>query len=147
MPAPTKAKANTTASLLCSYVVNNDTIAGYQIVTTYPAGTLAIGQPAQLMPTTSGGKGTLTYSLTRGTLPPGLTLDPVTGEIRGTPTGPPGAAFVEITVSDQYTGTGTAVVLAVDLETNSVPTLSEWGLAILALGIALAGMRLVRGGA
>ena len=30
---PTKAKASTTASLLCSYVVNNDTIAGYQIVT------------------------------------------------------------------------------------------------------------------
>lgn len=82
--------------------------------------------PAHL-PSTTGGKGPLTYSLTRGQLPPGLTLDPVTGEIRGTPTGPAGAAFVEITVSDQYTSTATAVVLAVGPDPASIPTLSELG--------------------
>ena len=41
----------------------------------------------------SGGSGNYTYSISAGSLPPGLTLDPKTGVISGTPTAPGASTF------------------------------------------------------
>jgi len=46
----------------------------------------AIGQPYQLAPVATGNVGTVTWSIASGTLPAGVTLDPATGVISGTPT-------------------------------------------------------------
>jgi hypothetical protein len=45
-----------------------------------------VGTPLTMPLVTTGGLGPMTYSITTGTLPPGLTLDPATGIISGTPT-------------------------------------------------------------
>ncbi|MGW3816935.1 calcium-binding protein [Streptomyces sp. NPDC005046] len=49
-----------------------------------PAGT--IGTPYSATIATSGGVGTPSFGVTSGALPPGLTLNPGTGQITGTPT-------------------------------------------------------------
>lgn len=77
----------------------NMTIAGRDFTITqaaYPCPSLSIttpsppqgrvGQAYSLTISASGGSGTLTYSLSSGTLPPGLSLDANTGVISGTPT-------------------------------------------------------------
>ena len=51
-----------------------------------PVGTGQVGTPYNSTPATSGGSGGYTYALTSGVLPNGLTLNPATGAITGTPT-------------------------------------------------------------
>jgi hypothetical protein len=48
----------------------------------------------------TGGSGALTFTVTAGELPDGLSLDAATGVIAGTPTGPVGAADFSVTVED-----------------------------------------------
>lgn len=57
--------------------------------------------------TASGGTGALTYSITAGQLPPGLALDPNTGEITGTPAASGTYSFT-ISVTDSATTPVTA---------------------------------------
>ena len=55
--------------------------------TTLPSGT--VGVPYSFTLEATGGDGTYTWALSGGpTLPDGLTLNPITGEISGTPTPP-----------------------------------------------------------
>jgi hypothetical protein len=64
-----------------------------------PAPNGRVGVAYQLSPTVSGAIGSVTWSVVSGSLPPGLTIDAVSGAISGTPT---------------LWGTPTAVVSAVD---------------------------------
>ena len=57
-------------------------------------------------PAASGGTGDLTWSVTDGTLPDGLSLDPSTGEITGTPT-TAGTSDFTLVATDGVGGTGT----------------------------------------
>jgi uncharacterized repeat protein (TIGR02543 family) len=77
-----------------------------------------------------GGATPLLYSITAGTLPTGLTFDPVTGNITGTPTAPT-TATLTVTVVDQKGATSsiTFVITVVDPaavnqsnQNNSAPT-------------------------
>lgn len=54
---------------------------------------------------TTGGTGTITYSLTAGTLPPGITLDSTTGAFGGTPTSA-GTYNFTLTATDAVGATG-----------------------------------------
>lgn len=66
--------------------------------TTSSAPPVTLGQIYSYTPTTSG-TGAITYAVTSGTLPTGLTLDPSTGAIAGTPTS--GTSFT-VTASTTY---------------------------------------------
>lgn len=110
----------------------------------YPNATVTIGQPLVLAPVTAGLTNP-TFAVLHGTLTAGLTLNPATGGISETPAGPAGLSDAVITVFENNAYDASLAVIDVR-DVNAIPTLSELGLAILALGIALAGTRLVRVG-
>lgn len=68
------------------------------VTTTLAAGVVNVPYNQTLR--TSGGSGALTFTVTTGALPDGLSLDTATGVISGTPTGPVGAADFTVTVED-----------------------------------------------
>ena len=71
-----------------------------------PDGIVGTGYPVQTLPAATGGKGPYTYAGTG--LPPGLTYNPVTREITGTPT--LGGTFnVAVTVTDANGNTANAI--------------------------------------
>lgn len=81
---------------------------------TLPDGSIAV--PYSQTVTTSGGTAGYTYTLTSGSLPPGLTLSP-TGDITGTPT-TPGSYGFNITSTDAYgCSTVTAYVINIGCPT------------------------------
>lgn len=61
-------------------------------------GTIGKVYQTQIIPAATGGSGVYTYAATG--LPAGLTFNPTTREINGTPTGPAGTATVQVTVTD-----------------------------------------------
>jgi len=70
-----------------------------------PNGQVGTSYPTQMLPPATGGTGPYTYIATG--LPPGLTYDPVTREIKGTPT--LGGTFnITVTVTDAAGATATA---------------------------------------
>ncbi|MFN7973128.1 MAG: Ig domain-containing protein [Acidobacteriota bacterium] len=90
-------------------VVDNTAVAFYicNIVlapATLPNGT--VGTPYAVTITASGGVAPYVFSITAGTLPPGLALSAV-GDILGTPT-TPGTYTFDVTATDPYGCTGTA---------------------------------------
>ena len=65
------------------------------------AQTPTVGTPMSFTPlSVSGGARPLTYYVSSGTLPPGLTLDASTGQVAGTPSGPYSTASVVFEVKD-----------------------------------------------
>jgi hypothetical protein len=66
----------------------------------------------------SGGTGPYTYIVLSGALPPGLTLDPGTGALSGTPTSG-GAYTFTVQASDQFANTGTRTY-TLNVGTNSL---------------------------
>lgn len=97
--------------------------------------------------TIAGGGGTppYTWSVTSGALPGGLTLDPATGALTGTPTAA-GTFNFTVTLTDNAAQTATrAFTLVVaaappPVPTQPVPALGPWTLALLALLTALGGV-------
>ena len=108
------------------------TVNANPISITYPPSTATIGKPFNLMPKISGTTGTPTYSVSGGQLPTGLYLNSATGAISGTPTGPTGVFTAQITVTNQNTSNTVSVAITVQAEPNSIPTLPEYGLMIMA---------------
>jgi hypothetical protein len=114
-------------------------ISGYPISLTYPPSTATIGRPFNLVPTTSGAKGKPTYRVSGEQLPAGLKLNPKTGAITGTATGPEGEYPVGITLTDQYTSTMATTLITVQASPPaSIPALSEWGMLLMASLMVLA---------
>ena len=116
------------------------TIAADPTIAAPLTGTGEVGVPYDSVPAASGGSGTYTWSVTDGTLPDGLSLDPTTGEVTGTPTtagpstfdlvatdalGQPGDESQTITIAadptitEEFTGTG-----EIGVPYDSVPTVS-----------------------
>ena len=71
--------------------------------------------------TASGGAGTLSYALSGGTLPAGLTFDTATGQISGTPTAILATTTFTVTVSDQAQPTAQTSAQTFALTVNAVP--------------------------
>ena len=84
-----------------------------------PAGEVSIGYSDQL--TASGGTGALTWSVSSGSLPPGLSLNSSTGLLSGTPTAAGSYAFT-VKVADTAGGSATQ---AVTLVIAAVPSLAN----------------------
>lgn len=99
------------------------------VVTALPAitnasATLAAGVEGTLYNasvTETGGAGTLTYSISSGTLPAGLNLNSSTGAITGTPTGPNGTANFTVQVKDASTVAPQTATKAFTLTVNLPP--------------------------
>lgn len=108
------------------------TVSGYPIGLSYPTLPIVIGSPVTLAPTVSGLKGPGVYAVIAGTLPAGLTLNPLTGVISGKPTGPAGTTELVIQVTDVYTSGSARVTLTV-VGPAPAPTLSLGGLALLVM--------------
>lgn len=72
---------------------------GLNLLNSLPNGTVGTSYPGSLATITTGGLTPYTWTLTKGTLPPGLQLTQSTGAITGTPT-TQGTSTFTITVSD-----------------------------------------------
>ena len=83
--------------------------------TSLPNGTIgqAYSRPVQA----TGGSGTLTWTISAGTLPRNLNLDPATGVISGTPTAP-GASSFTVRVADPF---GQSDTQALSITINTIP--------------------------
>src|SRR5690606_4260065 len=92
---------------------------------TLPAGVVDEAYSQTLAAT--GGTGAYTWSVTAGALPNGLTLDPVTGEINGTPT-ETGTFTFTVQVTDAAGATAEREFTLVVVEELVVTTaaLAEW---------------------
>ncbi len=89
----------------------------------YPSATYPVGTPATVTPTVAGLVGTPSYTLLHGAVPAGMSLNPTSGELTGTPT-TPGTTTGTIRVTDGSTGlfTDTDVTLQISAVTPA-PTL------------------------
>jgi hypothetical protein len=95
-----KDSAGNAGTVNCSVTVAPPVIA---LTISCPAGTGTVGVPYSSSAPVTGGVGTLTFSVASGTLPSGLTLNPSTGAITGTPT--VGGTY-SFTLQVQDSGTG-----------------------------------------
>ena len=83
----------------------NVVVSEFTVDTSPDPGFGRVGQPMNMSVVASGGAGPFTYSVGSGTLPPGLSLNPSTGAIAGTPTIPGGWMLTFIATN----GTGTSI--------------------------------------
>ena len=124
------------------------TIEPYVIDLSYPPIAGEIGQALTIQPSVTGLKGTATYSIGSGSLPAGLSLNPATGVISGTPTGSATNGIVVIAVADLYEFGSSQVLTSVTAPTDSapqsIPTLQSWALIALALLMTGIGLRQAR---
>ncbi len=93
--------ANNTATLTFTLAVEEDTAPAFGADTSIPPLSLTQGQAMtpRVLPAASGGNGTLTYTI-MPTLPTGLSFDPATRTLSGTPTGMQSAITYTYTVAD-----------------------------------------------
>lgn len=96
-----KAKAITAGAVAAAALAGTMIVAslgGGPSITTTSCPEAFIGQPYTCRLQATGGTLPYTWSITSGTLPPGLTLDPATGIISGTPRLPAAPENVKATV-------------------------------------------------
>ena len=98
------------------------TVVGPVAITTPSAGLTGTANAAfSLSLSASGGQSPLTFTLTSGTLPTGLSLNPSTGRISGTPT-TTGSSSITVTVTDANSQSATtSFTLQIDPATQSSP--------------------------
>ena len=95
-----------------------------------------VGVPFNYTLSTSGGTAPYTYAIASGTLPDGLSLNPGSGVISGTPTrdGPFNFNYQATDASSTSLSTAGQIVVAVQAtDAGDVPTLPEWGAIIMAV--------------
>ena len=113
------------------------------IVATLPTG--QVGVPYSAMLTASGGTPPYTWAITAGALPPGLTLNTVTGVISGTPTTAGAYAFTA-TVTDS---TGATASAALTITVTTVPgqlVITTFVLPFASAGVAYSATLAASGG-
>lgn len=91
---------------------------GLVVNTAFPDG--VVGSGYSVMAATTGGTAPYGWAVTNGSLPPGLALNPATGQIAGTPT-TPGYYPFSLTVSDSSTP-GLTTVVSTSITIESVLT-------------------------
>jgi titin len=91
-----------------------------------------VGAAFDATPSAAGGSGAYTWSVTDGALPAGLTLDPTTGEISGTPTAS-GTSDFDLEVTDAVGGTGTQ---SEEIMVAGPPTITSTALPNGEVGVA-----------
>jgi hypothetical protein len=96
------------------------------MTTTLPVGVVDQPYGPELIEVT-GGAAPLTYAVTDGELPPGVTLDPTSGELSGIPT-QTGSFEFEVTVTDASDATSTApfTLIIVDPLRVTTTSLPDW---------------------
>ncbi len=97
------------------------TVAPSLTITTPPELSGSVGTAFSQLLTGTGGRAPYTWSVTAGSLPPGLILDGVTGELRGTPTAPGTFSFT-ILMSDSASAAATKQFTVVVIEVLSIST-------------------------
>ncbi|MBV4357603.1 MBG domain-containing protein [Pinibacter aurantiacus] len=103
--------------------------------TTLPAGDQNVAYTATTV-TASGGTSPYSYAVTSGTLPAGLTLNPTTGILSGTPTAS-GPSVFTITATDASSGVGPYTgSRGYTMTVNSLPTLTLSALPVSTYGDA-----------
>jgi outer membrane autotransporter protein len=113
-------------------------------LTPTPSTQLQVGQPYSQTNVAAGGTGPYTYALANGTLPAGLSLDPATGTVSGTPT-TAGAFSYAIKATDSsapqqsatgstVSGTITAAVAVLTITPNSGPATGGTSVTITGTG-------------
>ncbi len=114
--------SNTVAPNLTVISDITDLITGAPQATTPTTGLTAnINESYTLATAAFGGAVPLTYAVTSGTLPTGLTIDPLTGNITGTPT-TVGTATVTITATDQKGTTGSITFTLTVVDPTPAPS-------------------------
>ena len=102
---------------------------------TLSGGIVGVAYDQQL--TASGSAGPFTFAVTSGTLPAGLTLNPASGLISGTPT-INGVSNFTVTATDPDACSGSrAYQISIGVEAATIPSLGGAGLAALALLLGL----------
>ena len=115
----------------------------------YPHAIATIGIPFTLAPTTQGLSGA-TFDFLYGNLPLGLTVNPQTGVISGTPLKGPTIAYggvVSAYKNNAYDAAVTDITLVTQPTPPSpapIPTLGNWGRFIMLLIMVMAGIRSTR---
>ncbi|MBL8113854.1 MAG: IPTL-CTERM sorting domain-containing protein [Acidobacteria bacterium] len=123
--------------------------AGCPIISISPTSlaVMTAGIPYSQTLTASGGTAPYTFSVTSGALPAGLTLTssgPTTALISGTPTGPTSASFTITATDAAGCSASNPYSVVVGIVLSTIPTLTEWGLILLAGLVALAGVLVLR---
>ncbi len=101
------------------------TVATDPAITSSAFGAGEVGVAYDAVPTTSGGTGPATWSISSGTLPAGLTLDTTTGEVSGTPTSD-GTSTFDLVVTDSL-GQSASQSETVTVATDPAITSSAFG--------------------
>ena len=109
-----------------------------------PAGFATVGQPYSAAFTASGGVGAKTFSLATGQLPAGLTFDPATGLISGTPSAKGISPAIAVRVRDASNSAATAP--AFDLYVSDPLVVSGIPAADATVGSTYSGNATVAGG-
>lgn len=89
------------------------------LVISCPAGSASLGEAYDAFFPTSGGTPPYSYALTSGAFPPGLTLDPITGELSGIPTAS-GVFTFTVTVTDFLGNTASTTGCTITVATLGV---------------------------
>ncbi len=104
------------------------TVSAPPLTATQAVATTVLTQGTAVTPftpvTASGGNGTLSYALSGGTLPAGLTFATATGQISGTPTAVLTATTFTVTVTDQTTPTAQTASKTFSLTVNAAPAIT-----------------------
>ncbi|MFM9134141.1 MAG: putative Ig domain-containing protein, partial [bacterium] len=114
--------ADSSSSVDVSFTIE---VLAHTLSLAYPSVTSEVGVTTTLAPAVSHVEGTMSYAVTSGTLPSGLTLDPVTGIITGTPSSATsGPVALEVTGTDDYGSAVAAFAIDVIEPAPIVPVVS-----------------------
>ncbi len=110
-PTPETSRANLTIAVSPALSVTTKSLPSGQVGVTYPGATLA----------SSGGTAPVSWAVTSGSLPAGLSLNTATGTITGTPTGPGAIGSFTMTATDSSTPAALTASAGFSIDVASPP--------------------------